>query len=102
MSTPKEIVSEKGFTIIEILLAMFISGLVMAGVFTVFQSFSRHTTNQDLLIEAQQNARAGIDTIQKELVLIGYRTPFAISSSIPIAESDNIEFKNILFPILNY
>lgn len=85
--------SERGFTIIELLAAMFILAIIMAGVVTVYQTFTRHTSSQDLLIEMQQNARAGLDIIQKDLLLLGYRVPTATTEALTVADSNRIEFR---------
>lgn len=65
--------SERGFTLVEMLIALFIAAAAMAAVMQVYTSFMKHTSSQELLIDAQQDARAGIGFISKELVQIGHR-----------------------------
>lgn len=90
----KRIGSDKGFTLIEIMVALVITVVVMAGVFAAFQTTTRHSTSQDMLLEAQQNARAGIGMMEKDLVLLGHRVDLPdLANILIVAEANAIEFR---------
>lgn len=56
-----------GFTLLEILIALMVSGLVVTGIFEVLQGNSRFVELQSAREEVQQNARAGLDLIAGDL-----------------------------------
>ncbi|HLE09085.1 MAG TPA: prepilin-type N-terminal cleavage/methylation domain-containing protein, partial [Thermodesulfobacteriota bacterium] len=87
-----------GSTLVEIIVALAITAILMAGVYGLYMAFFKKTSEQDLLIEAQQNARAGINMIEKELVLAGYRVPDETPLGTPLtsmvlADGSEIEFR---------
>jgi len=86
--------SKKGFTLIEILISLAIASIVMAAAYSLYITFYKQTSAQDLLVEAQQNARAGIEFMQKELVLVGHRVPSTVNA-IETAASNSIEFRYV-------
>jgi type IV pilus assembly protein PilW len=63
---------EGGFSLIEMMIAMFV-GLVMLGaVYGVFILQNRTFSSQEELVEMQQSVRAGMDMITREIGLAGY------------------------------
>ncbi len=62
----------KGFTLIELLIAMLISGIIAAGIFTAFESQQNSYIVQDDMAVMQQNLRAGIDMMAREIRMAGY------------------------------
>jgi prepilin-type N-terminal cleavage/methylation domain-containing protein len=66
---------EKGFTLVELLVAMAISGIVVAAVYTAFITQQKSYTVQDQVAETQQNARVGLDLIAREVRMAGYGQP---------------------------
>ena len=89
-----------GSTLVEIIVALAITAILMAGVYGLYMAFFKKTSEQDLLIEAQQNARAGVNMIEKELVLAGYRVPDETPLGTPLtsmvlADGSEIEFRYI-------
>jgi prepilin-type N-terminal cleavage/methylation domain-containing protein len=66
---------EKGFTLVELLVAMAISGIVIAAVYTAFITQQKSYTIQDQVAEIQQNARVGLDMIAREVRMAGYGQP---------------------------
>lgn len=57
----------QGFTMIEILVALLISGLVVSAIFQVMQGNGRFVEMQSAREEVQQNARAALDLIAGDL-----------------------------------
>ncbi|WDN87651.1 hypothetical protein BuS5_00619 [Desulfosarcina sp. BuS5] len=61
-----------GFTLIELLIAMAITGIVSAAIFTAFQSQQKSYIIQDDVTVMQQNLRAGMDMMVREIRMAGY------------------------------
>lgn len=64
--------NNKGFTLIELLITMLISGIVMASIYSAFQSQQNSYTAQDQVAEMQQNLRTGLDLMIREIRMAGY------------------------------
>ena len=63
---------EKGFTLIELLIAMAITGIVTAGIYTTYRSQQKSYVTQEGVTEMQQNLRAGINIMVREIRMAGY------------------------------
>ena len=59
--------SEKGFTLIELMVALTILGVVLTGVVSMFTSTSRYHTRQEMMVEVTQNVRAAKNLMVDEL-----------------------------------
>jgi len=64
--------NKNGFTLIELLVAMAISGIVAGAIFTAFQSQQKSYFIQDQVTEMQQNLRAAMDIMVREIRMAGY------------------------------
>ncbi len=69
--TPK-LSRNAGFTLIEMMIAIAIFGVVVAGVIGAFYDQLRSHNTQQALLEMQQNARAAMYYITRELRMAGY------------------------------
>jgi len=75
---------ECGFTLIELLIAMSIGTLVMATVTNVFISQKRAYHAQEQVNEMQQNVRAALDLMTRDIKMAGYDpTGGAFTDGIP-------------------
>ena len=63
----------KGFTIIELLIAMALSVVVMALVGSVYYFYSNMSQRQERTVEVTQNLRGGLFALKRDLFLAGYR-----------------------------
>jgi len=61
----------KGFTIVEVLIAMAIAGIVMGAIYSIFISSNRSYRTQDSVADVQQRVRVGIDFIARDLRMAG-------------------------------
>lgn len=59
------------FTFIEIMIAMAMVGIVIAGIYTVFVSTNRSYHTQDRVADAQQRVRVGIDFMVRDIRMAG-------------------------------
>ncbi|MFH1699517.1 MAG: prepilin-type N-terminal cleavage/methylation domain-containing protein [Candidatus Zixiibacteriota bacterium] len=67
--------SNKGVTLIEILLAVLLTGVISAAMFRVYINQHHAWNIQDSVIEMQQNARASIDELTRQIRMAGYALP---------------------------
>ena len=63
----------EGVTLIELLVALALSGILMAALYRVFIGGQRIYTVQEQVVDMQQNARAAIDRMTREIRMSGYR-----------------------------
>jgi type IV pilus assembly protein PilW len=59
--------SQKGFTLVELMMSVLIFGLVMAGVFTAYRSQQRSQTAQEAVADMQQNIRAAMVMMSQDI-----------------------------------
>jgi type IV pilus assembly protein PilW len=64
--------SNQGFTLVELLVTLVVSGVVMAGIFSTF--YSQHTSylNQEQMVSMQQNLRAAMYMMEREIRMAGH------------------------------
>ncbi|UCD85165.1 MAG: prepilin-type N-terminal cleavage/methylation domain-containing protein [Deltaproteobacteria bacterium] len=62
----------QGITLIELMVAMLIGAVLLAGLFTAFLSQHRSYTVQDQISTIQQSVRAGMDLMVREVRMAGY------------------------------
>jgi len=62
----------RGFTLVEILVALAVSGIVLSGIYSTYQSQQRSYILQDQIAQVQQNLRAAMYLLTRELRLAGY------------------------------
>ena len=58
---------DKGFTIVELLVAVFVAGIVMAGVYSAYYSQQKTYTAHEQLAEMQQNLRSAMFYMAREI-----------------------------------
>lgn len=64
--------NRKGITLIELLVALTISGILVAGVYRTFVSQQHTYTVQDQVVDMQQNVRLAINRMTRELRMAGF------------------------------
>ena len=70
----------KGMTLIETLLALFLTGIITAAMFKVYINQHHAWMIQDSVIEMQQNARASIDELTRQIRMAGYALPNGLNA----------------------
>lgn len=80
-----------GFTLVELMIAMTIGGLVMAAVMTAFISQHRSYLAQDDIIDMQQNGRVAMDMLTRDIRTAGY-DPNNLGAAITTANANNLIF----------
>lgn len=84
--------SKAGFTLIEVLIAMFVSLTIMGGAYTVFSSYQKNTTIQTNVSDAQQALSAAMDYVVRDIRMAGYSTDPNSAASFGI---NDIQFKTL-------
>jgi prepilin-type N-terminal cleavage/methylation domain-containing protein len=67
--------SNRGITLIELLIALVLTGILSAAMFKIYINQHHAWMIQDRVIEMQQNARAAIDEIGRQLRMTGFEIP---------------------------
>lgn len=84
--------NRKGFTLIELLVAMAISGIVAGAIFTAFQSQQKSYFVQDQVAEMQQNLRAAMDIVVREVRMAGFDPTNMANAGIITATASRLNF----------
>lgn len=61
-----------GFSLIELLIAMAVGLIILGATYSVFISQNKQMDKQDKIVELQQNVRAAIDMMSREVRMAGY------------------------------
>jgi type IV pilus assembly protein PilW len=64
--------TQKGFTLVEMLIAMAVGLIMMAAIYTAYQNHQRSHVTQQLVVDMQQNARAAMALMKREIRMMGY------------------------------
>jgi prepilin-type N-terminal cleavage/methylation domain-containing protein len=81
---------ETGFTLIELLAGILISAILLAGLYSVFFSQQIAFSAQEQVAEMNQNIRAALDLMTREIRLAGYKTSTSTFNGIATATSNSI------------
>ena len=81
-----------GFTLIELMIAMVISSFVMAAIYSTYRAQLRSHITQQALVEMQQNARAAMFTMERDIKMAGYDPSGDADAKILIADIAQIKF----------
>jgi type IV pilus assembly protein PilW len=82
---------DHGFTLIEVLIAMLLSGIVLASIYSAFQSQQNSYLAEEQVSQMQQNVRIGIDMLAKDIRLAGYNPAGSAGTGFVNNESFNTE-----------
>lgn len=66
------LLSKKGFTIVELLVAMAIAGVVAIGIWSAYKAQKTLMTAQEVVTDLQQNLRSSIFTMTQDIRMAGY------------------------------
>jgi len=89
--------SQKGFSLIELMVAMAIASVVMAGIYTFYNNqLKTHITQQEM-VDMQQDARAAMYMMTREIRMAGYDPENSTGATIRIANAQEIAFDSDIF-----
>jgi type IV pilus assembly protein PilW len=72
MISKKKTAQMSGFTLVEIMITLAISGIIMAAVYSAYISQQRTYLAQEQVVEMQQNVRASLSLLTKDIRMAGY------------------------------
>ena len=87
---------ERGFTFVEILLALAVGAIVIVGMYQAFNTLHKWWIATGIRSDMRQNARAGLETLTRDLEMAGYQTSTyddvnKIGLAITLASTNEIE-----------
>jgi len=81
-----------GFTIIEMLVAMAITGIVMGAIYNVFISSNRSYHTQNRVADAQQRVRTGLVYMARDIRMAGFDPTSGASAGVEVATATKLRF----------
>lgn len=91
--------NNKGLTLVELLVAMAMATILSVALVATFASYTRTQTAQENVISMQQNLRAALYLMGRDLRMAGYRGPNPTTA--PPAGIDEASADSILFSFLD-
>lgn len=88
-----EIMDNRGFTLVELMLALAISSIVMIAVYATYHSQQKSFVVEDQVVAMQQNLRAGMLNLQREVKMIGCNPTGSAITAINTAEATVFSFR---------
>lgn len=82
----------KGFTLVEILVALALAGLVMTAVYSTYMMQHKAYVVQDQVAAIQQNLRAAMYLMELDLRMAGYDPEETTNSGLTVAQPGMIQF----------
>lgn len=79
--------ASRGFTLIELMIAMAIGMLLLGAMYSVFTVQNKTLTNQEEVVAMQQSVRAGMDMMIMEVGMAGYNPAGATCDGITVNSS---------------
>jgi type IV pilus assembly protein PilW len=84
----------KGFTLIEVVVALALTSIVALGIFSFYNSQNRAYVVQERVVEMQQNLRAGLEMLTREIRMAGYDPTGSASATITNATRTTLSFNS--------
>ena len=85
--------SNKGFTLMELVTVLAITGIVITGIYTAFIYQQRSYATQEHVAAMQQNLRAGLNLVAREIREAGYTNPDdTVTAGILAATNNSFSF----------
>jgi type IV pilus assembly protein PilW len=81
--------NKRGFTLVELMVAMAISLLVIGSIYSVYRSQQKSYLVQEQVAAMQQNLRAGMTMLTRDIRMAGYNPPSSTLASAGITEPLN-------------
>lgn len=83
---------ERGFTLVELMIAMVVSSFVIAAIYSAYRVQQRQYTNQTQVVEMQQNLRSAMLFMTSELRMAGYDPQGTAGAGFLTATSSRVQF----------
>ncbi len=77
---------------LELLVAMAITSIVMVGIYSAYKAQTATHVTQERIVEMQQNIRAGLSLMKREIRMAGYDPTEKAGAKVLLATSSSIQF----------
>ena len=84
----------RGFTLVELLVAMAISSIVLASVAAAYRTQIRTHATQQMVVDMQQNIRGAMYIMQREIRMAGHDPTGLSGASILVADDSDLQFQS--------
>jgi type IV pilus assembly protein PilW len=84
----------RGFTLVELLIAMAISSILLASVVAAYSSQIRTHVTQQMVVDMQQNIRGAMYIMQREIRMAGHDPTGLTGASILVADDAQLQFQS--------
>jgi type IV pilus assembly protein PilW len=84
--------NSKGFTLVELCIALAISTLVMASIYSAYQAQLKSHITQKMVVEMHQNARAAMFAMESEIRMAGYDPTGKAGAAVLYAADTHLAF----------
>lgn len=92
MKLLKKGAEQRGFSLVEVLITLAISGVLMIAIYSAFKTQQDSYLAQDQVVEAQQNIRAGLLVTTHEIRMAGYDPTGTAGAGITAASVARLSF----------
>jgi type IV pilus assembly protein PilW len=89
----RKVREESGFSLPELLVAMAIGSIVIALIATTFWSQTQTSVTQQTMVQMQQNVRAAMFFMQRDIMMAGYSENAAAPSGATITNADSTQLE---------
>ena len=90
MSTPTK--NHQGFTLVELLIAMAVSSIVLAGIYSSYNSQQKAYVTQQQVVDMQQNLRTAMHIMGREIRIVGFDPRGDSNAGIISATGNTFQF----------
>jgi prepilin-type N-terminal cleavage/methylation domain-containing protein len=84
--------NKKGFSLVEIAVAIGILSIVLGAIYSVFAATNRSTTNNEVIAEVMQNLRTSIDFMEQDIRMAGLDRFGTANAGIEVATAVKLRF----------
>lgn len=98
-SSTLKILNNRGFTLVELMIAVAIAAIVLGALGTAYVSQRRSATAQEQVTEMQQNIRAGLDIMARDIRMAGFNAGQNTGATITTANATQLIFTMLVADI---
>ncbi len=84
--------NESAFTLIELMITLLVAAVVLGGIYQLFWAHQHHYIVQDKLVEMQQDIRAAMDIMSRDLRMAGYDPSDSADAGFKEANATSVKF----------
>jgi type IV pilus assembly protein PilW len=92
INTKRHEMNHHGFSLIELMVAIAISSIVLAAIYSAYRSQLGTYVTQQTIVDMQQSARSAMYLMQREIRLAGYDPTGNADAGIVVANNNSITF----------